>query len=90
MIWHLWWVWVAGAAALALIELLVPGYFFLGFAFGALATALLVGFGVAPAAAAPILAIFVAASVLGWFVLRHVAGVRPGQVKVWRRDINDD
>ena len=35
MNWSEWWVWAAGALILAIIEVLVPGYVFLGFAIGA-------------------------------------------------------
>ena len=32
MLWTEWWVWMAGALALATLEVIVPGYIFLGFA----------------------------------------------------------
>ena len=49
MIWS-WWIWLAGAVVLAIVEMLVPGYLFLGFALGAAATGLvlLAGWSQAP------------------------------------------
>jgi hypothetical protein len=35
VLWHLWWVWLAAALGLAILEILVPGFIFLGFAVGA-------------------------------------------------------
>ena len=37
----LWWVWICAALVLGVIELLLPGSIFLGFAIGALAMAIL-------------------------------------------------
>ena len=90
MIWQLWWVWIVGGIALGLIELVVTGYVFLGFAFGALVTGLLVWIGVAPQGIAGLLAIFALASLLGWAVLRRLAGVPRDPVRIWTRDINDN
>ena len=36
------------------------------------------------------LIVFALASLIAWIVLRKVVGIRPGQVKVWDRDINED
>jgi membrane protein implicated in regulation of membrane protease activity len=70
------------------LEILAPGYIFLGFAIGAILTGAVVGFG--PAAGLPaLLLIFAILSVLAWLVLRRTMGVRSGQVKIWDRDIND-
>lgn len=93
-VWQLWWVWAVAAGCLAIIEVLVPGYVFVGFAAGAMATALLILVG-GPlagwvAASFPMLLLFFAlASLVAWLVTRRLIGVRRGQVKVWDRDIND-
>ena len=95
MIWEQWWVWATAALGLAALELLAPGYVFLGFAIGAAATAVVV------ASDAPLSAwvagnvaftmVFFALSSLGaWIVLRLALGVRKGQVKVIEHDINED
>ncbi len=93
--WQLWWAWAVAAGVLAIVEVLVPGYVFLGFAAGAVAAALLllVGgpFSAWITASLPLLLLFFAlASLVGWIVLRRVLGVRAGQVKVWERDINEN
>ena len=83
-----WWVWVILGFALGVLEVLVPGFIFLGFAIGAVVTGVLVSIGV-PAGPAALILIFAIVSVLSWLVLRRVVGVREGQVKIWDRDIND-
>jgi inner membrane protein len=84
-----WWAWVILGFALGVLEILVPGFIFLGFAIGAVVTGVLVGVGV-PAGLSAMILIFAVVSVLAWLVLRRVVGVREGQVKVWDRDINDN
>ncbi len=83
-----WWAWVILGFALGVLEVLAPGYIFLGFAIGAVATGGLVGLGVSVGLPALIL-IFAVVSVVAWLVLRRLVGVQEGQVKVWDRDIND-
>ena len=83
-----WWAWVILGFALGVLEVLVPGFIFLGFAIGAVVTGILVGFGI-PAGLPAMILIFAVVSVVAWLVLRRVVGVRDGQVKVWDRDIND-
>ena len=41
MFWTIWWVWLCAALVLGILEVLVPGFVFLGFAIGALAVSLL-------------------------------------------------
>ncbi len=88
--WAIWWVWIVAGFALGVLEVLVPGFIFLGFAIGAVVTGVLVGLGLAPAGLAALILIFSVVSLVAWFVLRRTMGVRSGQVKVWDRDINDD
>lgn len=83
-----WWAWVVLGFALGVLEILAPGYIFLGFAIGAILTGALVGFGL-PAGLPALVLIFAIASVVAWLVLRRTVGVREGQVKIWDRDIND-
>lgn len=84
-----WWAWVILGFALGVLEVLAPGFIFLGFAIGAVVTGLLVGLGV-PAGVPALILIFAVVSVVAWLVLRRAVGVRDGQVKVWDRDINDN
>lgn len=85
-----WWAWIVLGFALGVLEILAPGYIFLGFAIGAVLTGILVGTGLAPAGLALLLLIFAVASVLAWLALRRTMGIRQGQVKIWDRDINDN
>lgn len=84
-----WWAWVILGFALGVLEVLAPGFIFLGFAIGAVVTGALVGIGVSAGVPALIL-IFAVVSVVAWLALRRVVGVREGQVKIWDRDINDN
>lgn len=85
-----WWAWVVFGFALGVLEVLVPGYIFLGFALGAIATGVIVGIGLGPSSISALVLIFAVASVIAWLVLRRVMGIRTGQVKIWDKDINDD
>lgn len=91
--WHsiaaTWWAWVVLGFALGVLEVLAPGYIFLGFAIGAVLTGVLVGFGIAPVGLPALILIFAVASLVAWMALRRTVGVRKGQVKLWDRDIND-
>ena len=93
--WSLWWVWVAGALALAFLEVLVSGWIFLGFAIGAALVGVILAVGgpltAGLAGSLPLtLVVFAVLSLVAWLVLRRAVGVREGQVKVWERDINED
>jgi inner membrane protein len=89
MMWAVWWVWIVAGFALGVLEVLVPGFIFLGFSIGAVVTGILVGLGLAPASLPALILIFAVVSLVAWFVLRRTMGVREGQVKVWDKDIND-
>lgn len=91
----LWWVWISAGVVMAIVEVFIPGFFFLGFSVGAVLTGLVLLAG-GPfagwlAASVPFTLLFFALlSLISWIVLRRVAGVRKGQLKVWDRDINED
>ncbi|WP_309665643.1 hypothetical protein [Tabrizicola sp.] len=91
--WHdlfsVWWVWIVFGFALGVLEIMIPGFIFLGFAIGAVLTGVLVGLGMAPASLPVLLLVFAVASVLAWLALRRIVGVRTGQVKIWDKDVND-
>jgi len=91
MIWSEWWVWMAAALVLAIAELLAPGFILLGFAIGAGVTGLAVmaEFGWLVDSLPRLLVLFALVSLLAWFALRRIVGVRKGQVKVWDTDINE-
>ncbi|MBR9766739.1 MAG: hypothetical protein GYB53_25290 [Rhodobacteraceae bacterium] len=85
----LWWAWMAAGVVLLALEMLVPGFLFLGFALGALVVGVLLLIGVTVALSWMLL-LFALFSLIAWAVLRRVMGVRKGQVKMWDRDINED
>jgi membrane protein implicated in regulation of membrane protease activity len=88
-LWHIWWAWVAAGFGLAILEIVAPGFIFLGFAIGAVLVGLILATGLTlslPWA----LVVFAVVSLVAWLALRQVFGVRKGQKKVWTRDINED
>ena len=90
MWWSVWWVWIVAGFLLGMLEIVMPGYIFLGFGIGAVITGILVGIGITSASPALLVLIFAVCSLVAWLVLRRTMGVRAGQVKVWDRDINDN
>ncbi len=90
--WALWWVWLAGAFVLAILEMTAPGFVLLGFAIGAAVVGILLALGVvAPTATLPwLLVVFAVISLLAWIALRRIFALRRGQHKIWDRDINED
>lgn len=88
--WAVWWVWVVAGFGLGVLEVLVPGFIFLGFAIGAVLTGVLVGLGFLGGNIPALMLAFAVLSVLAWLVLRATMGVRSGQVKLWDKDINDN
>ena len=87
--WAVWWVWVVAGFALGVVEVLVPGFIFLGFAIGAVITGVLVGVGLLGANVAVLVLAFAWASLVAWFGLRRMFGVKGGEVKLWDKDINE-
>ncbi|NPD14223.1 hypothetical protein HOY34_03295 [Xinfangfangia sp. D13-10-4-6] len=88
-IWTVWWSWVVLGLVLGVVEVLVPGYIFVGFAVGAVLTGALTGLGIL--SGLPLmLAVFAVLSLISWLVIRKLLGTREGQVKIWDRDINDN
>jgi inner membrane protein len=82
-----WWVWIVLGAGLAVLEVLVPGFIFLGFAIAAVVMAVIVGIGAQLGAAMAIL-VFAILALLAWLGLRAKFGAGEKDVKVWRDDIN--
>ncbi len=88
-VWEIWWAWVAFGLVLAILEVLVSGFIFLGFAIGAVIVGVLVALVVVfslPWA----LVVFSIVSLVAWIALRQVFGIRHGQRKTFDRDINED
>lgn len=91
MIWAEWWIWMAAALVLAIAEILAPGFILLGFAIGAGVTglALLGDIAWISESLPRLLVLFSFVSLIAWFGLRRLVGIRKGQVKIWHTDIND-
>ena len=89
MWWQEGWVWVVAGIALGVLEVLAPGYVFLGFAIGAVVVGALLWLGVLGAGWPLLALVFAVVSLIAWWGLRRVFGLRTGQVKIWERDIND-
>ncbi len=90
MLWSVWWAWIVGGFVVGMVEILLPGFIFLGFAGGAIVTGVLLGTNmVAGDSLSLLLMVFALASLVIWGGLRLAIGTRPGQVKLWKTDIND-
>lgn len=88
-IWTLWWVWAASALVLGILEILVPGFVFLGFAIGAAAVALLLLVSGGSWGLPLLLLIFAGLSLAAWLLMKRLFALPKGQVKTFDRDIND-
>ena len=86
-LWQMWWVWAAAALGLAILEMVIPGFVFLGFACGAALVGLVVLLPVSPGLTA-LLAIFAGFSLAAWIVLRRLFRTPDDQTRVIREDIN--
>ncbi|MGJ8588520.1 MAG: NfeD family protein [Yoonia sp.] len=88
-LWTEWWVWMSGALILATLEVLIPGYIFLGFAIGAGMMGLLILFGISASGFAITLVIFSVLSLISYLLMRKYFALKTGQVKIWDTDVND-
>jgi len=86
-LWQLWWVWLAAALVLAILETFLPGFIFLGFAAGAAMMALVVLLPLSPSLPV-LLAIFAVLSLVSWIVLRRLFRTPDDQTRVIHEDIN--
>ena len=85
-----WWIWMAAGLVLAIAEILIPAWIFLGFAVGAFAMGVMIWLGIGTGLSlAWSLVVFALLSLIAYILLRQAFGIRRGQVKVWDRDIND-
>ena len=89
ILWEQWWVWMSGAVLLATLEVLAPGYIFLGFAIGAFALGLLLVVQVPLSGFAATILVFAVLSLIAYLAMRRVFGLKSGSVEIWDRDIND-
>jgi membrane protein implicated in regulation of membrane protease activity len=80
---------MSGALILATLEVLIPGYIFLGFAIGAGMMGLLILFGISASGFAITLVIFSVLSLISYLLMRKYFALKTGQVKIWDTDVND-
>ena len=90
MLWQEWWIWIVGGIILAVLEVIAPGYILLGFAIGAIATGILLALGVLGSSLPILILVAAVISLVTWFAMRRLFGIRRGQIKIWDRDINED
>lgn len=89
MDWMNGWVWIGVGLVVALIELMLPGYLFLGTAIALVVMGVLLLAGLWHWSLPTALIAVAVLSFVAWAVLRRLLGVRQGQVRIWDRDIND-
>lgn len=80
---------MASGLILAIAEVFIPGAVFLGFAVGAFGVGLLMLIGIPLGGLSTTLLIFAIISAASWFALRRHLGVRRGQIKIIKDDVND-
>ncbi|AXC51052.1 hypothetical protein DRW48_03945 [Paracoccus suum] len=88
--WDNGWLWLAVALVLALVELALPGYLFLGTAIAVALMGLVLLAGLWGGGLPGALVVVALLSGAVWLGLRRLSTPREGQVRIWRRDINDD
>ncbi len=87
-----WWVWVALALFLGIVEIVAPSFFFLGFSLGALVLGLLFGFApelLGGLSISAVIALFAGLSLVAWLALRFVFRRQSSGSKIFTKDIND-
>lgn len=87
--WTNGWLWVIAGLVVALIELALPGYVFLGTAIALVVMGLMLLTGIWGVGLPGTLIVAAVLSFVAWQGLRRWMGVQHGQVRIWRRDIND-
>ncbi len=87
--WTNGWLWVIAGLVVALIELVLPGYVFLGTAIALVVMGLLLLTGIWGVGLPGTLIVVAVLSFVVWLALRRWMGVQHGQVRIWRKDIND-
>jgi len=88
-LWSVWWVWIAVALILAILETMLPVFAFAGMTAGAAAVGILLAIGVPFANSFGwALVTFGAISLVATLVVRYWFGPRRNETKIIRDDIN--
>lgn len=85
----IWWVWLAAAIVLGILEIAAPAFLFLGFAIGAVITSAIVAIAGTALSMTGTLLIFAVLSLIAWLALQRIFALKKGQVKTFTDDIND-
>ena len=85
----IWWVWLSLALLLGIVEIMMPGFIFLGFALGAIVMALLVAILPNTLGAPVAIAIFAGLSLIAWIALRVGFRKQGSDARIITHDIND-
>ncbi|MBR9844482.1 MAG: hypothetical protein GYB25_15085 [Rhodobacteraceae bacterium] len=86
----IWWVWIAAALGLAILEVLAPGFVFLGFAIGTALVGLLLLIPAATSLSLSLLLLLAAGlSLIAWLLLRRFFALPGSRPKTFDHDIND-
>ncbi len=88
--WTNGWLWIIAALLLALVELILPGYIFMGMAGATAVMGLLLLTGLWSAGLPWALVATAVLSGVIWFVLSRLRGVDRSATRIWRDDINDN
>ncbi|WP_368186102.1 NfeD family protein [Aestuariibius sp. HNIBRBA575] len=88
-LWQEWWTWMVAGLVLGILEVLAPGYIFLGFAAGAVGVGILTMFGLSGVSFPMVLVIFAVFSLLSFLLLRRFLSGSTTDVKIVKDDIND-
>ena len=90
VVWSLWWVWIAGAIVLGILEMLAPAFVLLGFAIGAGVVGAGLGLGLLGGLTLPaLMVVFAIASLLAWIALRMMFRIKGDKPKTFDYDVND-
>lgn len=89
MIWMNGWLWLIAALVLAAVELLVPGWVFMGLAasVGLMGVLMLAGIWTAGLPVTLVVTALLSAAI--WLVFRRIWPSTRGDVRIWDRDINE-
>ena len=85
----IWWVWLSLALLLGIVEIMMPGFIFLGFALGAVVMAVLVAILPNTLGAPVAIAIFAGLSLIAWIALRIGFRKQGSDARIITHDIND-
>ncbi|HPE25710.1 NfeD family protein [Albidovulum sp.] len=89
-LWQEWWVWLTAGAVLAILEVALPGFIFLGFACGAVVVGIAIWAGFLGGSLSALLLAFAVASLACWVGLRKFFAHKHAKPKIWEKDINDN